>query len=296
MGIGEWAAIGTAVAWTLSSLAWTSAGKRIGALPTSFIRLVMAGGFLALYGRVFRDLWFPTDADAHVWKFLGWSGFFGFFVADLCLFKAFLLIGPRLTLLVQSLAPPLTALGSWWYLRERLSPMDGLGMAVTLSGVSWVILGRTPATSPTAGPVHLRYGLALALVGAVAQAIGLVLAKQGIGQYDAMAGTFIRVLAAMVGFSVLITAAGRWKPVLGAVRHRGAMAIAVVGSIVGPVVGVALSLEAIRHCHAGVAATIINTTPVLILPCAAILYREPISLRSASGAALAVLGVALLVW
>jgi drug/metabolite transporter (DMT)-like permease len=295
MGTGEWAAIGTAVAWTLSSLIWTAAGKRIGALATSFLRLVIAGGFLAVYGRLARDLWLPSDAGSEVWLFLGLSGFCGFFVADLCLFKAFVLIGPRLTLLVQSLAPPLTALGSWLFLREGLSTLDCLGMAVTLCGVSWVILGRTPASSAAATPAVLRQGLLLALIGAVAQAFGFVFSKQGIGQYDAMAGTFIRVLVALVGFSLLITLTRRWPPVLSAVRNRGAMAIAVVGSIVGPVVGVALSLEAVRHCHAGVAATIINTTPVLILPCAAVIYRERISLRSAGGALLAVLGVALLV-
>ena len=34
--IGEWAALATAMLWTLSALAWTSAGKHIGALAVSF--------------------------------------------------------------------------------------------------------------------------------------------------------------------------------------------------------------------------------------------------------------------
>ena len=74
------------------------------------------------------------------------------------------------------------------------------------------------------------------------------------------------------------------------------MGIVTYGSFVGPFLGVALSLVAIRHCHAGVAATLISTSPVLILPFAVIVYREKAQSRRRSAALLlSVLGVALLV-
>ena len=52
--------------------------------------------------------WLPTDASPHIWLLLGVSGFLGFFLCDVCLFKAMLLIGPRRVLLVFSLSPPIT--------------------------------------------------------------------------------------------------------------------------------------------------------------------------------------------
>ena len=243
-----------------------------------------------------RHLWLPTDADSTNWLFLGLSGFFGFFIADLCMFRALLLIGPRLALLVQSLTPPITALGSWLFLHDPLAAGDWLGMAITVAGVSWVILGRTPPTTTTVtDPHYLRKGLLLAAAAALAQAIGFIFSKQGIGDYDAVAGTFIRVLAAIVGFSILISATRRWQTIVMAARNLSAMSITVLGSIVGPFLGVALSLVAIRHCHAGVAATIISTTPVLILPFVIVMYHEKVSLRAACGAGVAVAGVAMLV-
>ena len=75
IGIGEWAAMGTALAWTLSAMAWTAAGKRIGALATSFIRLIMASLLLAGYGQLVRGRWLPTDASPDTWLYLGLSGF-----------------------------------------------------------------------------------------------------------------------------------------------------------------------------------------------------------------------------
>ena len=54
--IGELAALATAVLWTLSAVAWTSAGKHVGALAVSFLRLLLAVGMLTLYGYLHRGL------------------------------------------------------------------------------------------------------------------------------------------------------------------------------------------------------------------------------------------------
>ena len=42
--VGELAAMGTAILWTLSSVFLTAAGKRIGSLAVSFLRVVIAAG------------------------------------------------------------------------------------------------------------------------------------------------------------------------------------------------------------------------------------------------------------
>ncbi len=299
IGVGELAALGTALSWTLATMAWTAVGRRVGSLPTGFIRLLIASCFLSLHGLVMRGHWVPSDATAHAWWWLGWSGFLGFFLADLCLFRALLLIGPRLALLIQSLSPPVTALVAWLFLDEQLSWVDLLAMATTLSGVSWVILGRVPSTSPTAGeasPREFRWGLCLALGAAICQALGFVFSKQGIANYDVMAGTFIRVIIAIIGFTAFVTVTRRWSYVWAAARNRRAMQIAVWGAFVGPFLGVGLSLVALRNCHAGVAATIISTTPVLILPFAVLVYRERVGWRAVAGAVISVAGVALLVY
>jgi len=293
--IGELSAIGTACLWTLSALAWTSAGKHVGAVAVSFLRLIITCLFLAVYGQLVRGLPLPTDADARQWLILGVSGVMGFFLADLCLFKAFLLIGPRLSLLIQSLSPPMAALISRFYLGDRLALHQWLAMGVTLAGIVWVVLER-PETDPHPHQVReVRWGIFLAVMGAVGQAVGLVLSRQGIGDYDAGAATFIRVLPAMVGYVLLITLLRRWRTVLTASRHGRAMLIMTFGALVGPFAGVVLCMIALRHCHAGVVATIISTMPVLILPFAILLYGEKVSLRAAAGAVISVIGVAMLV-
>jgi drug/metabolite transporter (DMT)-like permease len=293
--LGELAAIGTALLWTLSALAWTSAGRHVGAVSVGFIRLVVAIVLLMAYGQLVRGLPLPTDVTAEAWAILGLSGAMGFFVCDLCLFKAFLLIGPRLSLLVFSLTPPLAALIGWVVLADGLSARHWLGMAVTLAGIVWVVLEQPETERCLHERRQLRQGVALATVAAAAQAVGFVLSRKGIGSYDAAAATLVRILGAMAGYLILLTVFRRWPPVLAAVGHRRAMLIILLGAVVGPCVGVVLCMIALRHCQAGVVSTIIATMPVLILPCTILIYRERVSLRAAAGALVSVAGVALLV-
>jgi drug/metabolite transporter (DMT)-like permease len=226
---------------------------------------------------------------------LGGSGFFGFFIADVCLFKAFLLIGPRLSLLLQTLSPPLSQIIAWILIRDKLGAKDCAGMALTLIGVVWVVLEQPDTEEDHLRRKHLSRGIILSVISAVAGAVGAVLAKIGIENYDAVGATYIRVIGAMIGYIGLITLLRRWPMVWRGTRHRRAMGLMMFGSFVGPFVGVALSMVAYRYCHVGVVNTIINTMPVLILPFLIIIYHEKVSLRAAGGAALSVLGVALMV-
>jgi drug/metabolite transporter (DMT)-like permease len=292
--LGELAAVATAVLWTLSTLAWTSAGRHVGAMSVSILRLGIALVMLAAYGQIVRGLALPTDADGRTWFILSISGVLGFLVADLCLFKAFLMIGPRLSLLVLSLSPPIAAMTSWVFLAEGLSARHWLAMAVTLGGILWVVLEQPAAPRLPHEKRQLWQGVLLGVVAAAAQAVGLVLSRHGIGDYDAAAATMIRVLGAMPGYLLLVTLLGRWRPLLAAARHARAMVILTLGAIVGPFVGVILCMEALRHCNPGIVATIIGTTPVLILPFTILVYRERVSLRATCGAMVSVAGVAML--
>lgn len=291
--LGELAAVATAILWTLSALAWTLAGKHVGALAVSFIRLFMAGAMLMVYGYLVRGLWLPSDAPLRTWYLLGASGLTGFVVSDLCMIESFLLIGPRLSLLIASLAPPIAAVISWC-IGDALLPRHWVAMGVTLAGVVWVVLEQpNHEDRPHARP-HWERGVLLALLATVTGAVSYVLSKEGIGDYDAAAATLIRVLAALPGYVVLVTLGHRWPAMLAAARHTRAMRVLALGAVVGPFAGVALSMVALRNAPAGVVATIIATMPVLILPFSILIHREKVSLRAVGGAIVAVAGVAML--
>lgn len=292
--LGESAALATATCWALTALAFESAGRRVGSLPVNLIRLLVGWLCLVVLVSVRRGLPFPVDASPEAWLWLGLSGLVGFAFGDLCLFRAFVLIGSRLSVLLMSLVPPLAALLGWVVLGETLTPREWLGMAMTIGGVTWVVRERVP--DPVEGSRHpSTWGVLLGVGGALGQAVGLVLSKFGMGDYDAFAANQIRVSAGIVGFAVIFTATGLWGRFADALRHPVAMQRTVVGGFFGPFLGVSLSLVAVQNTMTGVAATIMSITPVVILPLSYWLKKERVTLRAAAGAILAVLGTAVLV-
>jgi len=294
--LGEIAALLTAVCWTVTAMAFESAGKRVGALSLNLIRLLIGLIFLAFYNAIFNDGFIPT-ATGYQWFWLALSGVVGFVLGDLFLFRAFILIGARISMLIMALVPPITALIGWITLGEVLSGMEFLGMGLTLLGIVLVVstkldfkkggLGKTLK----AGPLVL--GSLLALGGAVGQAAGLVLSKKGMQDMNAFEATQIRIMAGVVGFTLVITLFKRWGHLLGALKDLRAMKFMTLGSFTGPFLGVSFSLLAVQHTDTGVAATLMALTPVMIIPPAILLNKERIKIIEIIGAIVSIGGVAL---
>lgn len=294
---GEFAALLTAVFWTVTSMSFESAGKKVGSLAVNLIRLWIALIIYAVYLKVTRGMILPLDAGTERWMWLGLSGLVGFVIGDLLLFQAFVVVGARISMLIMAFAPPITAIISWIVLGEVLTPMNWLGMAITIFGISLVILKRQKSNGSTRLPLltsaYSIRGILLAFGGALGQGAGLVLSKKGMGEYDAFASSQIRVMSGIVGFSLIFLFMKRWKRVGQALRNRPAMKRIALGSVFGPFLGVSFSLLAVQHTQAGIAATIMAIVPVLIIPPAIILFKEKPNWKEIAGAVIAVGGVAL---
>jgi len=294
--LGEIAALLTAVCWTVTAMAFESAGKRVGALSLNLIRLLIGLIFLAFYNAIFNDGFIPT-ATGYQWFWLALSGVVGFVLGDMFLFRAFILIGARISMLIMALVPPITALIGWLTLGEVLSGMEFLGMGITILGIVLVLsvkldikkggLGKTLK----AGPLVL--GSLMALGGAVGQAAGLVLSKKGMQDMNAFEATQIRIMVGVVGFILMITLFKRWGQLLGALKDLKAMKFMTLGSFTGTFLGISFSLLAVQHTDTGVAATLIALTPVMIIPSAILLHKERIKIIEIVGALISIGGVAL---
>jgi drug/metabolite transporter (DMT)-like permease len=295
---GEIAALLTAVFWTVTSLSFESAGKKVGSLAVNLIRLTIAFVIYCGLNYFRRGMILPVDAGSERWAWLALSGLVGFVFGDLLLFQSYVVIGARIAMLIMALAPPITAFVSWLLLGEVLSLMNWLGMIVTLVGISIVILKRETPEDPESRKIKFTTnynvkGILLAFGGAIGQGVGLVLSKKGMGDYDAFAASHIRVIAGMIGFAVIFLIAGQYPKVWKALRHKSAMKRITLGSFFGPFLGVSFSLIAIKHTQAGIAATLMAIVPVLIIPPAIFLFHEKVNWKEVIGAIITVGGVAL---
>jgi drug/metabolite transporter (DMT)-like permease len=291
--VGEIAALITAVFWTVTALAFEPATKKIGPIAANLIKLAMGALLLGCFTLVTRGMFLPFDASAHVWLWLSLSGVAGFLIGDYCLFKSYTIINARVAMLVMALAPPMAALMGWLWLGEKLITIDILGMALTLLGISLVVLKRDPGSNQLAFK-HPLAGVLLALGGALGQAGGLVLSKYGMRGYHPFASAQIRVITGLAGFALLSSLMGGWRRLPAIFKDRKLLRQMTLGSVFGPFLGVSFSLLAVQHTSTGIASTIIALVPVLIIPPSIILFRQRVSLMEIIGALVAVAGVWLL--
>lgn len=295
---GEIAGVLTAVFWTVTSLAFESAGKKVGSLSVNLIRLVMAFFLIGIYSWVARGFFFPSDANLFQWKWLALSGLIGFVIGDLLLFQAFVVVGARISMLMMALAPPFAALIGWLLLDEIMLPQSLIGMVVTMCGIVIVILKREKIEENgklvnRIKSSHSVKGILLAIGGALGQAAGLVISKKGMGEYDAFSATQIRIITGIAGFTILFFFMKRWPKVWEAVQHKPAMKRIALGAFFGPFLGVSFSLLAVQHTQAGIAATLMAISPVLIIPPAIILFKEKVNWKEILGAVITIAGIAL---
>jgi drug/metabolite transporter (DMT)-like permease len=290
--IGEFAALLTTFFWTITSLTFESASHKIGSVAVNILKLIIGLAFLSIFTFFSRGMLLPADASFENWLWLTLSGLVGFVFGDLFLFKSYTIIGSRFSMLIMTLVPPITALFSFIIIGEKMTLFHYLGMTLTFAGIALAIFSREGKGEKLSLKLSPR-GIIYAIGGAVGQALGLVLSKFGLRDYDPFAATQIRVIAGIAGFSLLITVFSRWGSVKSATINKSGMLLTSVGAFFGPFLGVSFSLIAVKYTEAGIASTIMALVPVFILVPAVLLYKQKVTLSEVIGAVVSVAGVAL---
>ena len=290
--LGEFAALLTAFFWTVTAISFESASRRVGSVAVNILRLAIGLIFLSVFNLIRRGFLLPVDASFDSLMWLSLSGLIGFVFGDLFLFKSYTMIGSRFSMLIMTLVPPMTAFFSWIIMNERLTLFHYFGMTLTFTGIAMAIFNRKAPGEKFTLKLSPR-GILYALGGALGQALGLVLSKFGMKEYDPFAATQIRVIAGLIGFIVLVTLMKRWSGVNTAMRNYEGMKSLSLGAFFGPFLGVSFSLVAVKYTEAGIASTIMALVPVFILVPAVILYKEKVTIPEMIGAVVSVAGVGL---
>jgi drug/metabolite transporter (DMT)-like permease len=307
--LGEAAAVTTSTLWTGNSILFTAAGKRIGPISVNAIRIAIAVVLLSATHIILLGTVIP-DANSAQWFWLGLSGIVGLGIGDFALFSAFVLIGPRKSLLLMSIAPIVSVIFSYLLLEEVLGLWVLLGIAVTLVGIVIVILERkvkgiqTYEDDRKSDSVKKRnvLGISLGVIGGVGQGLGLVFAKYGIFNaaddpsvgLDSLSATLMRMLVGAIFVWLVITFWGRLPEIRKGIKDRRGVKLTSAGAFIGPFIGVWFSMVAISYTEVGIAMTLMSLMPVMVIPVVWVLYKEKTNWRGIAGAVVAVMGVAII--
>lgn len=292
--LGEIAALITAACWSFGSILFTIGSTRLGSVVVNRIRLVFAFFLLTSMNFILTGQPIPLSASAESWFWLGLSGIVGFTLGDAMLFQAFVILGTRITMLVMSLVPVIGAFLAWILLGERLSPMEMAAIAIVVGGISSVIILKHTENQQT-DKRHLLFGILLAFGGALGQAGGLILSRKGMdSDISALSANVIRVGVAMITIWLSTLFMGKVKYTIGQLSDKKGTLATFIASVMGPFLGVWMSLVAIKYAKIGVASAIMALPPILILPLVYFAFKEKVSPGAIIGTVVAVGGTILL--
>jgi drug/metabolite transporter (DMT)-like permease len=290
--VGEVCGLLTAVCWSGSSLAFSAATLRVGPIRLNVTRLIFAAALLFVTVVL-------TGGDIHLtssqFRNLVISGIIGLVIGDTFLFKSYEIIGARMGMLIMSVAPAIGALLAYFLLGEILSWIAVLGMMVTLLGIALVVLERRETITGTRGR-HFQ-GIVYGFLAAAGQGAALVMAKMAFneGPINGFVATLVRIASSTMVIWPLAWLAGKYENAYSIyMKDRKALWLTLLGSFLGPYLGITLSLVSVANTTVGIAATLMATVPILMLPLVKYIQKDHISWRAILGATIAVAGVAIL--
>lgn len=303
---GELIALLTTLCWSLGIFPFTEAAKRIGSAPLNQYRLLLAWIIISIILFFWNDLnliQLFTEPQPYHFLFLGLSGIIGFSIGDYCSFTSFKLLGPKLGSLYTTFAPGAALLIGYIALNESINLIGILGISVTISGVIWLTFSKKDSHAATkVGYTRDKKGIIYGVIGALCQGTGLVLSKYGMDYYavklPTMHAVWIRLLFAFSAAFIVSLIAGKLKsnskPIF--TNEKNNLPFLFLGTLLGPVMGVTLSLFAIQKLEVAVAQTIFALLPLFVLPISLIVYKEKITIQSVFACLMALAGVLLLIW
>ena len=289
--LGEITSLLTACCWSFSSYIFTAAANRIGSVQINIDRMVLA--VIILFTTITLT-GISIDITKNQIINLAISGIIGLIIGDTFLFKAFTMIGTRLSMLLMSLTPAMSAILAYFFLDERIALLGIIGMIITLFGIVLVVFDRKEKNAS-----HSKRGLGIlyGILGALGQAVGLIFAKLAFEEsnINGFLATFVRLFSAVILILPVSILLRRYKnPITLYKSDTKGLALTFGGTFFGPFLGITLSLISIANTSVGIASTLMATVPVLMLPIGKFVFKDHINLKAIIGAVIAVAGVAIL--
>ena len=307
------AALLCTVFFSASAVSARKTTEHLGGTEANFVRLIFAPLLMITvalsFGPVLTGYWNPK-----IFGLFLLSGAIGFGVGDIALFRAFPLIGSRLTtLIVHCVSVPVAATVEYFWLGTIMTPLQILCAVIILSGVA---VALAPKENPNLERTDLFKGIGWGLIAAVGQGFGAGVLSRYIYKFAATtemlpldgfhAGIIVavqRMIGGMVFSGVFLLLLRAWlknqpeSPLAGLTRsdgtnnwHKGTPWLLATG-LAGPALGVTCYQWALLDNPTGVVLPIIAITPLVVIPMSIAMKEEKPTLRSLIGGIIAVGGV-----
>ncbi|WP_159737820.1 DMT family transporter [Vibrio atypicus] len=289
---GEIAAICAAIVWALATWIYSQFSHRFTAMQLNILKGCIAS-LMMLVVLPFGAMPESSIETTHL-VVLAISGVIGIAIGDSAYFASLKRIGANKTLLLESLAPPLSGVLALVALGSVLSMQSWLGVLITTLAVTFVIFQPDTANPSKANWVGIGYGL----LASVCQASGVVISHYALvaGDLPPLLGALIRLSVGVLAVAVVIQFIEK-RPFADIKQHvreltRPSFLWLLAAIFVGTFLALWLQQIALKHANPAIAQTLIATSPLFML--FIYLFKgEKVTVKSALGTLAAIGGISL---
>ncbi|MGD9583533.1 MAG: DMT family transporter [Lysobacterales bacterium] len=292
MGLGETYSIAAAATWALGVIGYAKLGRSLAPQRLNWLK-----NLLVLAMLVPATLWFdgvvaPALSPLQM-LVCALSGLIGIGIADTIYFRSLNALGPGHMGVLGNLYSPLMIVLSFVFLGERLNLQQLLGFALVSAGVI-VVSSSGAGTVPARGQLrHVLHAAASILL----MAGSVIMVKRILETHSVWWVSSLRVAGGV---------AGLWLIGIGGARAGDAASKAplpwrrwmllLLAAFVGQFLSMLFWLNGYKYTSASVAAILNETASIFIVLFAWLLLGETVSRRRLLGTAMAIAGVALMLW
>jgi len=273
--LGQTLALLSAVFWAFAVILFKKSGETVHPIGLNLFKNLLAMVLFIPTMLIFRETFFRPIPFSEYAIFLI-SGVLGIAIGDTLFFMSLNRIGAGLTAIVGYMYSPSIILFSVLFLKESLNLLQILGVILILSA----LLSTTQIKLPkNLSRKALLIGILWGTLASIATAIGIVLIKPMLGKTPLLWATEIRLIAGFFSLLIITSFLPARKRIIASLLTTKGLGYTIGGTLVGTYIALVVWLGGMKYTQASIAAPLNQISNIFVFILAAMILKEPITLR-----------------
>ena len=292
--IGELAALGAAISWTVSALFYRKALEEASPISANIIRLTLTGSILLLLLVFLGKLTVLTTLPLELVLLASASGIIGLGLGDTLYFMSLKWIGVARAVPLTCIYPLFSVLWAVFLVGERITLAVVLGAVVIVLGI--LFLGQDSQANTTDTRKALIVGTVIALATAAVWSVSITMMDVAVKEsQDIDHALIINTIRVITVAAVLLASSPIIDKKLGFLKVRKRTVVALIaGGIAALGVGWFFLSYSFTMTSQARAVPISSTTPLFSTLAGILLLREKVTAHNVFGSIMVVVGIFLL--
>ncbi len=273
--IGETSAFISALLWAFGVILYKKSGENIHPIVLNIYKNTSSLFLFIPILIIFNVPFFPS-IPKYDYIILLLSGLLGLFIGDTLFFKSLNYIGAGLSAIIDCLYSPSIIIIAFFWLKERLSIIQILGVLLIISGIIITTDFKYKFNQPSK---NITIGIILGIIAIISMAISVIIMKPILNKASMIWIIVIRFIGGLIGLLLLLIFLPSRNVIIEQFNSSKGIIYTFSGSLIGQFLSVIFWLAGFKYTQASIASAINQTSNIFIFIFASIFLKEPFTIK-----------------